>query len=64
MGDRVHHHVELCKNPVQILKERQMYVDECNKQIVAVTPRGICCIPIEGELRGVRSYHRYILLIS
>ena len=55
----MHHVVELCKNPVQVFKDRQLYVDEATKTILSVTPRGICCIPIEGELRGVRSYHKY-----
>jgi hypothetical protein len=56
-----YHHVELCKYPVQVLKEdKQIFFDECNKQLVSVTPRGICCTPLEGEKRGVRTYYRCV----
>lgn len=56
-----HHHVELCKTPIPVLKEedKQIFFDECTKQLVSVTPRGICCTPLEGDQRGIRSYYRY-----
>lgn len=58
------HHVELCKNPVVVQKEdKQVFFDESNKELVTVTPKGICCSPVEGEARGTRSYYRYYILL-
>jgi hypothetical protein len=53
------HHVELCRSPVPVPKDdKQVFFDECNKQLVAVTGSGVSCTPIEGDKRGIRSNFR------
>lgn len=59
------HHVELSKSPIQIKDDdKQIIFDECNKQLVTVTPRGICCIPLEGDKKGIRYQFRYAYILS
>ena len=58
------HHVELCKNPVAVPQDKQVFFDECNKQLVSVTPKGaISCTYIEGDKRGLRANYRYVTFL-
>eukprot|EP00026_Physarum_polycephalum_P003513 Phypoly_transcript_03526.p1 GENE.Phypoly_transcript_03526~~Phypoly_transcript_03526.p1 ORF type:complete len:724 (+),score=109.83 Phypoly_transcript_03526:179-2350(+) len=53
------HHVELCKDPISLTPEdKQVFFDECNKELVCISSRGLSCTPLEGERRGLRvSYY-------